>query len=425
MPRSPILVLHYNELWLKGCNRAFFVRKLREAVGRKIEDLPVQVDADPRSRLVVRAESDEAARRAAARLQKTPGVQYIGVGFRAEPTLDAILETGSELMAERSFGSFRVTARRAVKRLPFRSMEVAQKLGARIHADAREAGKSVRVDLQNPEAVCFVEATADDAFIYSDKLPAVGGLPSNTAGRLMCLLSGGIDSAVAAYKILKRGVRVSFVHFYAEPENPGEDSPPIAREVVRILTEYQGASRLYLVPFGDIQREIVASVPDEFRLLLYRRMMLRISEKLAGWTRCHGIITGDSIAQVASQTIQNLEAVGSVAKMPLYRPLCGDDKLDIVTIAREIGTLGVSTEPFSDCCPRFMPRNPRIFSRVDELDTAEARLDIDRMVNAGVYGATREIYEYHRGAVRLKSVKDHANMGGPRKPEEAHEALAV
>ena len=419
MPRSPILVLHFNELWLKGCNRPFFIRKLKDAVRLKTEDLPVRIDADPRARLIVRAESDDAARRAAARLQKTPGVQYIGVGYRAEPKLEAIVETGSRLMAERSFDSFRVTARRTVKRLPFRSSEIARSLGGRILADAESSGRAVKVDLSEPDATCFVEASADDAFVYSDKLKAVGGLPSNTAGRLMCLLSGGIDSAVAAYKILKRGVKVSFVHFYAEPENPGEDSPPIAREVVRILTEYQGASRLYLVPFGDIQRQIVASAPDEFRLLLYRRMMLRMAERFAGWTRCHGVITGDSIGQVASQTIRNMEAVGAVAKRPVYRPLCGDDKEEIVRIAREIGTLEVSTAPFSDCCPRFMPHNPRIFSRVEELDEAEARLEVDRMVEEGIYWATREIYEYRRGSVRLKSVREHTLT-----KEEEHEPLA-
>lgn len=402
-----LLVLHYSELWLKGCNKPFFVSKLKASIEQTLEDLPVTLEGQVNERLVVSAKTPEAARQAAERLQKLPGLEFIGMGLGVPPSLDRILETGLALMAGREFSTYRVRMRRAAKQLPYRSNEVERQLGALIGEQAQAAGREIRVDLKNAEATCFIQATASEAVIFTDKMRGIGGLPTGTAGRLMCLLSGGLDSAVAAYKILRRGVRVNFIHFYGAPARPGEESPPIAREIVRQLTPYQGLSRLFLIDFDPIQRHIVEHAPDEFRLLLYRRMMLRIAEKVAWGHRCHGTITGDSIAQVASQTLPNMGAVNAVAKMPVYRPLCGDDKQEIMATARRIGTYEISTEPFTDCCPLYMPRNPRVFSSIEELDEAEARLDADKLVRRAVETLLREIYEYRRGRVSLKSAKQY------------------
>ena len=234
-----------------------------------------------------------------------------------------------------------------------------------------------------------------------------------TAGRLVCLLSGGFDSGVAAYKIIKRGVRLSFVHFYGAPARVGEDSPPIARELVRVLTPYQGASRLHLVPFADIQRQVVASAPEAFRILIYRRLMLRIAEKIAWRDKAHGVVTGDSIAQVASQTLQNMEAVNAAARMPVYRPLVGDDKQDILDLAKKIGTYEISAEPFTDCCPIYLPKSPRIFSSIRELDAAEIDLDVEALVRQGVAGSHKEVYEYRNGSVRER-VRQTSGAGQPQ-----------
>ncbi|MDA0205940.1 MAG: tRNA 4-thiouridine(8) synthase ThiI [Acidobacteria bacterium] len=403
----PLLVLHYSELWLKGCNKPFFISKLKTSIEQTLEGLPVRLEGHVNERMVVSAQTPEAAQEAAARLQRVPGIEFIGVGVGIPPTLERILAAGLESMRGKDFHSYRVRAKRASKQLPFRSLEVERQLGALIGEQARAEGRDVRVDLSNAEATCFVQATATEAVVFTDKLRGLGGLPTGTAGRLMCLLSGGIDSAVAAYKIMRRGVRVNFVHFYGAAARPGEESPPIAREVVRQLTPYQGLSRLFLVDFDPIQRHIVANAPDEFRLLLYRRFMLRISEKLARGHRCHGTITGDSIAQVASQTIANIEGVNSVAKMPVYRPLCGDDKQEITAIARKIGTYETSIEPFTDCCPLYMPRNPRLFASIDELDAVEAQLEADHMIRQATMSLLREVYEYRMGKVERKSVKQY------------------
>jgi thiamine biosynthesis protein ThiI len=403
----PLLVLHYSELWLKGCNKPFFISKLKTSIEETLEGLPVSSEGHLNERMVVSAETPEAARKAAERLQRVPGIEFIGVGVGIPPTFDGIVAAGLELMRDKEFRTYRVRAKRASKQLPFRSAEIERKLGALIGEQARAQGRDVRVDLVDAEATCFVQATAREAVIFTDRLRGLGGLPTGTAGRLMCLLSGGIDSAVAAYKIMRRGVRVNFVHFYGAPARPGEESSPIAREIVRQLTPYQGLSRLFLIDFDPIQRHIVANAPDEFRLLLYRRLMLRIAEKVARGNRCYGTITGDSIAQVASQTLANIEGVNSVARMPVYRPLCGDDKQEITEIARKIGTYETSIEPFTDCCPLYMPRNPRIFASIDELDAAESALDADGLIRKATTSLVREIYEYRNGGVRQKSVKQY------------------
>ncbi|MEZ5365478.1 MAG: tRNA uracil 4-sulfurtransferase ThiI [Bryobacterales bacterium] len=419
MQRSPILVLHYSELWLKGCNKPYFLKQLRKAVERTLDGLPLSFAVHVDGRMVIEAESEQAAQAAGERLARTPGIQYIGRGFRSDADLDSIVALGAELMRGGEYESFRVRARRSFKQLPVRSAEVERALGARILEEAREDGRNPRVDLKSAAATCWVEATPRGAFVYTDKIRGLGGLPTNTAGRLLCLLSGGIDSAVAAFKMLRRGVRVDFIHFYGAPARPGEDSPPIARDIVRTLTLYQGVSRLFLVPFDALQRQIVANAPDEFRLLLYRRMMLRIAERVARGNKCRGTITGDAVAQVASQTLRNMEAVSAVSTMPLYRPLCGDDKEEIVALARKIGTYDISTEPFTDCCPLYMPRNPRVSSRIHELDEAEAGLDISAMSEQAIATLLREVYEFRQGEVRLKSVKQYVG-----KTNVAEEALA-
>ena len=415
----PVLILHYHEIWLKGCNRNFFIQKLKMAVKDALEGLDAKRPVNEEHRIRIRLPSDEATAEAIERLKKVPGIAYMALATECEPHLDTIIETGSKLMADGEFHTYRVRARRSQKSIPFRSMDIGRQLGRRIGLDAQAAGRQVKVDLDNAEATCFVEVTPSRALLYRDKIPGLGGLPTGSAGKLVCLLSGGFDSAVAAFKIIKRGVRITFVHFYSPPARAGEDSPPIARELVKVLTPYQGLSRLYLVPFGDIQREVVVSAPESYRILLYRRLMLRIAERIAYREDAHGIITGDSISQVASQTLQNMEAVSSAATLPIYRPLVGDDKLDILDLAQKIGTYDISCGPFTDCCPMFLPKSPRIFARIAELDDVENNLDIRRLVWNGTSGAVKEMYEYRGGEVRLRLPKRDSPKQNETVPEPA------
>ena len=406
-PAMPVLILHYREIWLKGANRGFFVQKLKEAVAQALEGLPAERCVYEDHRMFVPVLSHADALLAVERLRKVPGIAYLAVAEQTEPRMDAIVETGCRRMAKETFRTFRVRARRSQKSLPFRSADVERSLGAAIRRQTLAAGREAKVDLANAEATCFVEVTATRALIYHEKIPGSGGLPTGTAGKLVCLLSGGFDSAVAAYKIIKRGVRLTFVHFYGAPARAGEDSPPIARELVRVLTPYQGLSRLHLVPFTDIQREIVVGAPESCRLLLYRRFMLRIAERLAYREGAHGLVTGDSIGQVASQTLHNMQAVGAVASLPVHRPLVGDDKQEILDLARKIGTYDISSEPFTDCCPMFLPKKPELFATNEQLTGAESKLDIPALVQLAVSASSKEVYEHRFGEVRLKAAKTH------------------
>ena len=398
----PVLIVHYHEIWLKGCNRQFFVQKLRQAIRQALGGLDLEMPRFEDHRLVVICNTEEAREAALGRLTKIPGISSIGVGVEAEPLMPQILETGARLMSDIPFHTFCVRCRRSRKNLPFRSAEVERALGQRINDEAAAAGRSIRVDLTHPDATCFVEVTPYRALVYARKVPGVGGLPSATAGKLACLLSGGFDSAVAAYKIIKRGVRLVFIHFYGAANQPGEDSPPVARRLVEVLAQYQNGARLYLVPFSGVQQAVVAAAPDAFRILIYRRFMLRIAERLAYKEHARGLVTGDSIAQVASQTLHNMQAVGAVATLPLYRPLVGDDKQEILAVARRIGTYEISSEPFTDCCPLYMPKSPEIFAKIGQLDAAEQRLDIDALVAQALADTERETYVYHEGKVALQ-----------------------
>jgi thiamine biosynthesis protein ThiI len=221
---------------------------------------------------------------------------------------------------------------------------------------------------------------------------------------MICLLSGGFDSAVAAYKMMRRGAHVNFVHFWGGGALPGESSVHVARALVERLVPYQFTARLYLVPFEPVQREIVRGAPEQYRLLLYRRMMLRIAERIARRNHAQAIIAGDSLGQVASQTLQNMVAVGAASPMPVFRPLAGDDKQEILTLARRIGTFEVSEEPFHDCCPLFMPRSPALYASASDLEEAETGLNVMEMTKQALETSVLERYSYAGGRVERVEV---------------------
>jgi thiamine biosynthesis protein ThiI len=261
------------------------------------------------------------------------------------------------------------------------------------------SGRAVRVQLDDPELTCRIEITPGPMLVYAGKIPGTGGLPANTTGRMVCLLSGGFDSAVAAYKMMRRGAHVTFVHFWGGGAKPGESSVHVARALVERLVPYQFSAKLYMVPFEPIQREIVRSAPESYRLLLYRRMMLRIAERIARKNHAEAIITGDSLGQVASQTLQNMVAVGAASPMPVFRPLAGDDKQEILAVARRIGTFEISEEPFHDCCPLFMPRSPALYASAADLEQAEAQLNVWELVKRAMDTVTLEKYSYTAGRI--------------------------
>jgi len=397
--RKPVIVVHYHELWLKGRNRKFFLGKLEIALRRALDGLAVELIDRPGDRLVIELGEAASPEEAVRRIERVFGVAYFALARPVERDIDAICRAAWAELEPLPFSTFAVRAKRSDKSFPLRVVEMENIIGRYLLEKLRAAGRDVHVDLDSPELVCRIEIPPGPALVYARKIPGAGGLPPNTAGRMMCLLSGGFDSSVAAYKMMKRGAHVTFIHFWGGGAKAGESSVHVARELVRKLVPYQFTAKLYLVPFEPIQREIVRAAPESYRVLLYRRLMLRIAEQFAHKDHAQAIVVGDSLGQVASQTLQNMVAVGDAARMPIFRPLVGDDKLEILALARRIGTYDISAEPFHDCCPVFMPRAPALHTSAEELARAEATLDIAALVLRGVERATIERFRYVAGRV--------------------------
>src|SRR5579863_2711791 len=396
---NPVIVVHYHELWLKGGNRRFFLGKLFTALRKSLEGLPIERIEQPGDRFLVRLGAGAPVEEAIQRVERVLGIAFYAVARPVERNMDALCDAAWEEVKPLRFASFAVRAKRSDKSFPHNAMQIESAVGRYLLDKLRADGREIRVQLREPDLTCRVEVTPGPLLVYARKIPGAGGLPANTAGRITCLLSGGYDSAVAAYHLMKRGAHLSFVHFYGTGARPGESSLHVASALARQLTAYQFQSKLYRVPFDAIQREIVRAAPESVRVLLYRRMMLRIAEVFAKRNRALALATGDSLGQVASQTLRNLVAVDEAAAMPIFRPLIGADKIDILATAKKIGTYDISSEPFHDCCPVFLPRSPELSANMQQLVDAEANLDIPELVLMGVRGATLGKMRYASGRV--------------------------
>lgn len=398
---NPAIVIHYHELWLKGANRRFFLGKLSSALRQSLAGVDVARIEQPGDRFIVRLRDGGQVEAAVERIKRVLGIAYFAVARPAERDMEDICSAAWTEVGPLPFATFAVRARRSDKSFPHRTMEIEANVGRFLLDRLREAGRDARVKLNDPELTCHIEITPGPALVYARKIPGVGGLPANTAGKLTCLLSGGYDSAVAAYQMMKRGAHLSFVHFYGTGARPGESSLHVVDGLVRRLVAYQFNAKLYRVPFESIQREILRSAPEDFRILLYRRMMLRIAQVVAKREHALALVTGDSLGQVASQTLRNLVAVDAAARMVILRPLIGTDKADILKTAVAIGTYGISSEPFHDCCPVFLPRRPALYSAPHQLESAESGLDVDRLATQGLRGASLQKFIWTGGQVEV------------------------
>jgi thiamine biosynthesis protein ThiI len=400
---NPVIVVHYHELWLKGRNRRFFLGKLFTALRQGLQGIPVEGIEQPGDRFLVRLGAGASLQEATGRVERVLGIANYAVARRVERTIEAICQAAWEEVEPMRFGTFAVRAQRSDKSFPHPTMEIESTVGRYLLEHLRAKDREVRVHLNDPELTCRIEITPGPALVYARKITGAGGLPANTAGRMACLLSGGYDSAVAAYHMMKRGGHLSFVHFYGTGAQPGESSLHVAARLVGQLVPYQFRAKLYRVPFEAIQREIVRYAPEKYRVLLYRRMMLRIGELLARRDHALALVTGDSLGQVASQTLRNLVAVETAAQMPVFRPLVGADKMEILATARKIGTYDISSEPFHDCCPVFLPRAPALCAGPQELDEAESKLEIPALIAQGIRGTSIERFVYSGGQVEVSA----------------------
>ncbi|MEA2506591.1 MAG: tRNA uracil 4-sulfurtransferase [Actinomycetota bacterium] len=378
------LVAHYHEIGLKGRNRDFFEDALNRNLKRALRGTGYKRVRHAFGRVVIDLYPDGRALEALERAARVFGVAYVGLGHKIEPDIDQIGDLAVELMQREPFESFRVRARRSHSTSSLSSNQLSVAVGQRIK-DA--TGGSV--DLKHADATAWIEMFGNDGIVYRDRKEGPGGLPVGVSGRMLMLLSGGIDSPVAAWRMAKRGAEVEMIHFHGQPFT----DPSSVRQVMdlaNVLTRYQLQTTVHVVPLADAQREIATHSPESLRVVLYRRMMMRIAAAFAEERGAKALITGDSLGQVASQTIENIRTVDAAIgdSIEVLRPLIGMDKQEIVDNARSIGTYEISTRQHQDCCVLFEPQAPATKTLPQDAARAERDLDLDALVGKAL--AARE-----------------------------------
>ena len=372
-----LLLVRYGEIFLKGLNRPVFMRALVKRIKYAVKELGGNVWLhDGRIFVSDFTDMDEAVRK----VTKVFGVHSVCPAVEMEKdNFDAICEKAIT-MCEDLKGTFKVVARRSDKRYPLDSPAIGREMGHRI----LEVNKNLTVDVKDPQHVRNVEIR-DKCYLYVKVVPAVGGMPVGTNGRATLLLSGGIDSPVAGWMIAKRGVHISAVHFHSYPYTSDRAKEKVL-DLARILSESCCGIRVHIVPFTKIQMEIHEKCPEEYTTLIMRRFMMRIAERVAKIENAEALITGESIGQVASQTMTALNTTNMVVEMPVFRPVIGFDKSEIIEVARKIGTLETSSLPYEDCCTVFTPRHPATNPKMDKILEGESQLDMEALIDEAVAG---------------------------------------
>lgn len=374
-----VLLIRFGEVHLKGLNRPYFLRRLVDNIKQAVEPMGGHVWMSD-SRIYVRDCPDMDA--CAQRVCKVFGIHAVSPAVEMEKDFESICKQAVEMTKDLS-GTFKVNARRSDKTYPMDSMELQKEIGAAV----LRANPKISVDVHKPEHTLNVEIR-DNCYLYVRNIPAVGGMPMGTGGKAMLLLSGGIDSPVAGFQLMKRGVQVQAVHFFSFPYT-SERAKEKVFSLAKIVGEYGNGMLVHVVPFTEIQLAIHEKCPDELGTVLMRRYMMRIAERVALKYGCQALITGESLGQVASQTMEALGATDAVVNMPVFRPLIGLDKLEITEIATKIGTYETSILPYEDCCTVFTPRHPSTKPKLDALLEAEAKLDSEALIERAIEGITR------------------------------------
>ena len=392
---NEIFLLKLGELVLKGLNRRSFEEKLMSNIRRRLAKYgKFKVYTRQSATYVEPMEETCDLEGAWAALQTIFGIAGLSRARACEKTKEAMLETactyfGDQLSAAKTF---KVESKRADKSFPMTSIQLSQWVGGELD----ERYPNLQVDVHNPELTIHLEVRDFAAYVHADPEPGAGGLPVGMGGRAICLLSGGIDSPVAAYMMAKRGVQLEMVHFFSYPYT-SEEAKEKVLDLARLLTPWCGKVVVHVVPFTAIQEELRRTCPEELFTLLMRRFMMRIAERIAFRENAGALVTGESLGQVASQTMYAMRCTGDVCKLPVFRPLIGMDKEEIIRIARKINTLETSNLPYEDCCTVFTPKHPRTRPKVEELEEAEAAagFDIEAMVKEAVDNV--EKFKFHPG----------------------------
>jgi len=405
---EPVIILHHHEIVLKGGNRKYFEKILMRNIRA------VTATGDSRftlsggyGKFLMVPENGPYDEALIDRLRAIFGLANVCPGVRVSQDLESITAAAVSALAGEEFRTLRVETRRVDKRFVMKSMEVSAAVGAVL---CEKYG--VRANLSRPDVTVSIEIVDGVAYVFSRRLRAAGGLPSGVSGRLIGLLSAGFDSPVACWRMMKRGCNVSMVHFHSMPYTPRRSVDQV-RDIVRLLTTYQFRSKLFIVPFAPVQNEIVLRTEQSLRIILYRRMMMRIAEKIAFREKAEGLVTGEAVGQVASQTLRNIRVIESATTLPVLRPLSGSDKEEIISTSRAIGTHDISSEPYDDCCSFLAPRKPQTWADPGLVSEAEARLEIPALVDSAISAMELEKFNYPS-----ESESGHAGNGEGRGTDE-------
>ena len=377
--------VHYAEVGLKGKNRIFFEKRLASNIKIALRGTGYTEVERLHDRILVRLEKDADISEIKKRLQQVMGIAYFQLACATEKDITAIKETALQQIQGRAYESLKVETRRTDKTFPLTSPQISAEVGGYLIENT-----GTRADMHNPDLVCWIKITQKNAYISTEKIQGIGGLPVGVSGKVLVMLSGGIDSPVAAWQMIKRGAKAVFIHFYSYPYTDKASLEKVI-ELAQILAVSNYRSTVYLVPFAELQQVIVTGTPAPFRVLLYRRMMTRIAQRVATIADAEALVTGESLAQVASQTLTNLRTIEAIADIPILRPLIGEDKAEIIEKAQRIGTFDVSTRPHQDCCSLFVPKHPATRASLNDLDAAESNLDIDALVEDALNNLEKQV----------------------------------
>lgn len=373
-----IIIVRYCEIHLKGKNRGFFERLLQENVQKALADIPHSMRILNARYLIENFNEDDYAE-IEKKLLKVPGIHSFSPAYVVKSDLDKITEC-VKYLCDGKAGEFKVETNRADKTFPMTSVQVSCELGGRL----LDFNPNLTVNVVNPQFVVSVDMReSGETLIYTDVVKGIGGLPTGSSGKGVLMLSGGIDSPVAGFMLARRGMRLDAVHFHSYPYT-SEAAKEKVETLCKMVSEYAGSMNLYVVKFTHIQEEIHEKCPEELMITMMRRLMMRITEKIAFSHGGQAIITGESLGQVASQTIESITSSNSVVKMPVLRPLIALDKLEIIEIANKIGTYDTSILPYEDCCTVFLPKFPAIKPKMETILKAESALDVETLVNEAI-----------------------------------------
>ena len=387
-----ICLVHYHEIGLKGHNRASFEIRLQKNLEALLCAFPIVKIQRISGRLCIffkEGTTIDSALQCANLAKRVPGVARVSCGFKCERDLDTMGTAAVAALNEAGeFETFKVKARRNHTDFQTNSMEMNQIIGAVLC----EAFPTKQVKMKQPNVEVGVEVVQSAAYVYAFSKPGIGGLPVGSSGKVACLLSSGIDSPVATWKIARRGAACIGVHFSGRPQT-SDASEFLVDDIAHVLEKTGCIAKVYVVPFGNFQREISAVVPPELRVIIYRRTMFRVAEKIAEAEGAKALVTGESLGQVASQTIENIQCTNASVSLPIFRPLIGSDKLEIINDAQKLGTFEISSQDAPDCCTLFMPRNPETHAKLFKVEAAEAKLNLDGWVSELVACAEENTYK--------------------------------